>query len=158
MVLLTAQNEDGCRPFGSLCVDLELEKPSYVLENIFPRASCAVYFEEVVGVNVFDLLDVKQVLPRVVLDVDCAICSDGFVQILFVALEFLFTVVQDTVVRHVKDDECVWEQSLSLQGQSLYPSAWVAGEDEALAVFLDGLNFLTYHLCDYIIADHCEMA
>ena len=87
LVLLAAEHQDAGGALGPLGLDLELEQPGDVLEDVFAAADGAVDFEVVVGVDVLDLLDVEEVVLGVVLDVDRPAGDDGPVEVLLVGLE-----------------------------------------------------------------------
>lgn len=89
MLLAAAQHQDGCRTLGALGLDLELEEAGDVFEDVLPAAHRAIDFEVVVGVDVFDLLHVEEVVARVVFDVEGFGGKDSLVEVLLVGLELV---------------------------------------------------------------------
>jgi hypothetical protein len=86
LLLAASEDEDTSWSLGPFCLDFELEESSNVLEYFLPVASGAVDFEVVVGVDLFDLLDVEEVVLGVVSDVNGFVCGDVAVDDLLVGL------------------------------------------------------------------------
>jgi hypothetical protein len=86
LLLAASEDEDTSWSFGPFSLDFELEESSNVLEYFLPVAGRAVDFEVVVGVDLFDLLDVEEVVLGVVSDVNGFVCGDVAVDDLLVGL------------------------------------------------------------------------